>query len=217
MNKLPHPLYTTAQVRAMDQMAKDEYEISGTVLIERAGSALLKEMQTRWPEAKTITVFCGTGNNGGDGFVLARLAHEKNLTVHVFQLGDPDHIQGDALAALQRLEGSGVSVRKFAGSEDCSATDVFVDALLGTGFEGDINKDYQLAIDLMNQSGKKILAVDIPSGLNGKTGKIMEVAIKAKETIAFAAPKTGFYKASGPRITGNISIADISIPHQLLM
>jgi len=215
MTKLPHNLYTSAQVRDMDRIAIQEHEISGTALMERAGSAAFNLIQQRWPEAKTLSIFCGTGNNGGDGYVIARLAHEKQVAVNVYQLGDSDHIQGDTLAALQRLEGAGVSVRKFEGSEDCSQTDVFVDALLGTGFEGELSEEYKQAIELMNQAGKNILAVDIPSGLNADTGYAAGSAVKADCTVSFIGMKRGLLTGKASQYCGELIFDDLRIPQDI--
>lgn len=215
MTQLPHNLYTSAQVREMDKLAMDKLEISGTVLMERAGSAAFNLLQQQWPDAKTISVFCGTGNNGGDGYVIARLAHENQYQVTVYQLGDNNHIQGDALGAFQRLEGAGISVNKFAGSEDTSKTDVFVDALLGTGFEGEVSGEYQQAIDLMNQSNARILAVDIPSGLNADTGCADGSAVQANCTISFVGMKRGLLTGNAATYCGEIVFDDLRIPQEI--
>ncbi|MGD8526519.1 MAG: NAD(P)H-hydrate dehydratase [Thioalkalispiraceae bacterium] len=215
MTQLPHNLYRASQVRDMDKTAIEEHQISGTILMERAGSAAFELVQQLWPEAKTLSVFCGTGNNGGDGYVIARLAHEHQYNVKVYQLGDSNHIQGDALAALQRLEGAGLSTRQMAGSEDFSHTEVFVDALLGTGFEGKVQGEYQQAIDIMNQASANILAVDVPSGLNADTGHVAGTAVKADCTITFIGMKRGLLTADAADYCGQLRFDDLRIPQQI--
>lgn len=215
MTKLPHNLYTSAQVRDMDRVTIEEHEISGTVLMERAGSAAFNLIQQRWPEAKSIRVFCGTGNNGGDGYVIARLAHEKKYQTSVYQVGDANHIQGDALAALQRLEGAGVTVRQFSDAEDFSETDVVVDALLGTGFEGVVREDYQQVIDIMNQASASILAVDIPSGVNADSGCATGCAVEADCTISFIGMKRGLMTGAAVDLCGELFFDDLRIPQDI--
>lgn len=212
MSQLPHNLYTPAQVRELDRVAIEEHELSGTVLMERAGAAAFHLLQQRWPEAQKITVMCGTGNNGGDGFVIARLAHEKQLQVKVFQLGDSSRIQGDALAALQRLEGAGVSVKPWTGLDEFHDTDVIVDALLGTGFEGVVKDDYLQAITACNESQANILAVDVPSGLNALTGGITTTAIQADCTISFIGMKQGLLTGEARNVCGDLVFDDLRVP-----
>ena len=114
MSNLPTNLYRAAQCRELDQLAIQEFGVSGNILMERAGEAAFKVLRDTWPEAKRIAVLCGVGNNGGDGYVIARLAHEHGLDVTVLQVGDAARLQGDALAALQRLEGVDVSPSSYA-------------------------------------------------------------------------------------------------------
>lgn len=216
MSQLPHNLYTPAQVRELDRIAIQEHEISGTVLMERAGAAAFNLLQQRWPEAKNVTVICGTGNNGGDGFVIARLAHEKQVQVKVYQLGDASHIQGDALAALQRLEGAGVSIKPWiasgAATENFAGADVIVDALLGTGFEGEVTGDYQQAINGANESGIRILAIDVPSGLNAETASVSSSTIQADCTISFIGMKQGLLTGRAKDVTGELVFDDLRVP-----
>ena len=117
MNKLPNNLYTAEQTRELDRITIEEFEVSGTVLMERAGTAAFDTLKVHWPNAKTICIVCGTGNNGGDGFVVARLAHEQGMDVEVQIVGDAQKIKGDALAAKQRLEGCGVSTKLYGNGK----------------------------------------------------------------------------------------------------
>lgn len=215
MSQLPHNLYTPAQVRDLDSIAIEEHEISGAVLMERAGTAAFNLMQQRWPEAKNVVVICGTGNNGGDGFVVARLAYEKQYQVKVYQLGDASNIQGDALAALQRLEGAGISVKPWAGSEEFSDADVIIDALLGTGFEGDVHEEYQQAINAANQSNAGILAVDLPSGVNALNGGVSGSAINADCTISFIGMKQGLVTGKAKEVCGELVFDDLRVPAEI--
>ncbi|NOX93002.1 MAG: NAD(P)H-hydrate epimerase, partial [Gammaproteobacteria bacterium] len=175
---LPHSLYRAAQVRELDRIAIDEQGIPGATLMARAGQTAFAFLQQRWPQARSLGVLCGVGNNGGDGFVVARLAHEAGYAVRVWQVGDASRIQGDALTARQQMQAAGLRVEDFAGA-DFGTMDVWVDGLLGTGFSGEISGHWRQAIEAINHahaSGSRVLALDIPSGLHADTGCISGVA-----------------------------------------
>ena len=129
---LPIALYSTAQVRALDAHAIGELNIPGYTLMKRAGEAALRYLRTRWPMSHRIVIVCGPGNNGGDGYVLARFAQAAGLTVSVLAAADPEHLKGDARQAYEDFKASGAVVREFA-PEHLGAGEVIVDALLGTG------------------------------------------------------------------------------------
>src|SRR5690606_34886765 len=113
MSELPSALYRAAQVRELDRIAIQTFGIPGLTLMERAGRATFAALRHRWPEARRLAVLCGTGNNGGDGFVVARLAHEAGLAVEVLQVGDAARLAGDALAAAEALRAAGVEPHSF--------------------------------------------------------------------------------------------------------
>ena len=204
-------LYRAEQVRAMDQYAIKQLGISGTVLMERAGTAAFALVQRRWPQVRTLVVVCGTGNNGGDGFVLARLAAEAGLDVRVLLLGDSNHLQGDALAAFQRLQS--VDIEPVAFDADLlTLCDLVVDAILGIGLQGPVEGERRQAIDALNQTGLPILALDIPSGLNADTGEVQGVALKASVTLSFVGIKRGLYAGQAPDYCGEIAFDNLSLP-----
>ena len=159
MTKLAHNLYKAEQVREMDNYAINQLGISGTVLMERAGSAAFDVLRKHWPEAKSISIVCGSGNNAGDGYVVARM-------------------KGDALAAAQRLQSVGIDTTEFTVPK-CQQADVVVDALLGTGLSREVSDEYYTVIKAINACGKPILALDIPSGLNANTGTAESIAVKS--------------------------------------
>ncbi|TDX99282.1 NAD(P)H-hydrate dehydratase [Thiohalophilus thiocyanatoxydans] len=211
MANLPHDLYTTEQCRELDRIAIEELGMSGSVLMERAGEAAWRQLSRRWPEARRITVVCGTGNNGGDGYVVARLAHADGRQVRVLQVGESDKLGGDALAALQRLQGIEVFPEPFA-SQPLEETDLLVDALLGTGVRGEVNEPYATAIDWLNGSGKPILALDVPSGLDANTGQAGGRAVRAEETITFIGLKIGLLTADAPDHVGQLAFNSLNLP-----
>ncbi len=214
MSELPVNLYRAEQCRELDRLAIDEFGISGTILMERAGEAAFRALREAWPEARHVLVLCGVGNNGGDGFVVARLAREAGLEVDVYQVGDAGRIQGDALAAHQRLLGADVTPRDWSG-QDLSGADVLVDALLGTGLGGDVRDPFRSAIEAANDSGVPILALDIPSGLDGDTGIPHGVAVRAARTITFIGLKPGLLTGRGPEYGGAVLFDDLKLPSEV--
>ncbi len=214
MKPLPNNLYTAAQTRELDQLAITSFDISGTVLMERAGAAAFELLRQRWPRAKTLCIICGTGNNGGDGYVVARLAHEQGLQVTVLQVGDSGKISGDALAALQRLEGGGVNPVQFEAAA-LAAADLVVDALFGTGLRGEVTGEAADAIAAVNDAGLPVLALDIPSGLLADTGDTPGRVVKATVTLSFIGLNQGLLTAKGPDCCGELCFNDLQLPPEV--
>ena len=211
MKQLPNKLYTAEQTRELDRVSIEEFEVSGTVLMERAGTVAFELLKQHWPDAKILCIVCGTGNNGGDGFVVARLAHEHGLQVEVLIVGDSNKIKGDALAAKQRLEGCGVNTQVY-GNGRLPLADIVVDAIFGTGLEGAVNGDAVHAIKAINQHGTPILAMDIPSGLLADTGNVLGEVVMADVTISFIGLNRGLLTAKGPDCCGELIFNDLQIP-----
>ena len=212
MTDLPTNLYRAEQCRELDRLAIEEFGISGNILMERAGEAAFNVLRDTWPEARRIVVFCGIGNNGGDGYVIARLAREQGFEVTVLQLGDVGRQQGDALAALQRLQGVDVSPVSYDEQHDLADYDVIVDALLGTGLRGEVRSPFLIAINAINQSYTPVLAVDSPSGLDADTGMPCGLAVKADCTITFIGMKQGLLTGEAADYCGHILFDDLKLP-----
>ena len=211
MNNLPVNLYRAAQVRALDRIAIAEFKLPGMTLMGRAGAACFAQLASRWPTARSLGVLCGVGNNGGDGFVIARLAHAAGLQVCAVQVGERDKIHGDALTALQHLEAAGVLVNAWDAAA-LPTCDVWVDALLGTGLSGEVSGVWRAAIAALNASGQPILAVDLPSGLDADTGHVLGEAVLASATVTFVGMKQGLLTGAGPDHCGALSFDSLSIP-----
>lgn len=204
-------LYRAEQVRELDRLAIEEQHIPGIDLMERAGLAAFQVMQKRWPDARRILVICGSGNNGGDGYVIARLARQAGMTVSLYQASDASRLRGDALTAAERLQDTDVQLV----SGECPAPSDFelvVDALLGTGLQGEVSDHYRQIIDSVNLSGVPVLAVDIPSGLHADSGAVLGAAIRAEQTITFIGMKQGLLTAEGPEYCGEIHFDDLQVP-----
>jgi hydroxyethylthiazole kinase-like uncharacterized protein yjeF len=208
---MPDALYTAAQLRELDRIAIEEQGIPGYILMSRAGAACWRCLQARWPAARSLQVLCGTGNNGGDGFVVARLAHAANWQVQVLQLGEAGRLQGDALTAYNDYVGAGGQVVPFASTIVLEA-DVLVDAMLGTGVDRPLTGDWQLAVEQLNAASSPLLSVDIPSGLQADTGAVSGVAARADVTVTFIGRKAGLYTGVGPDYAGDTVFSDLEIP-----
>jgi ADP-dependent NAD(P)H-hydrate dehydratase / NAD(P)H-hydrate epimerase len=208
---LPIPLYRATQVRELDRIAIADMGVSGVCLMERAGSAAFNLLQTKWPEARRIIVICGIGNNGGDGYVLARLAFLAGYDVTVLQLGDISKLKGDAKTVFDAMNEVGLSVQVFA-EKKLTVVDVVVDALLGIGLDREVKGEWKQVIAAINRCACAILSLDIPSGLHADTGNIMGEAVCAHATISFIGLKQGLFTADGPGCCGEIYFDDLRVP-----
>lgn len=208
-----HKLYTAQQVRGLDNSVIHEFGIAGYELMQRAGKAVLDEARRLYPAASHWLVLCGSGNNGGDGYVVARLARDAGIKVTLCSLVDSRRLKGDAALASAAWSECGGVVQHWpmATSESC---DLVLDALLGTGISRDVDAQYRQAIEFINQMGCAKLAIDIPSGLNADSGCVMGCAVRADCTVSFVGRKRGMYTADGPDYCGKLCFDDLSIPAQ---
>lgn len=207
---LPSALYTAAQVRELDRRAIEDHGVPGYTLMTRAGQAAFEVLRERWPEARCIGVLCGPGNNGGDGYVIARLAQGAGLTAWVLEAGDPARLKGDAARARadwQAAGGQAVDARA-----PWPAAEVLVDALLGTGLDRPVEGALGGLIDAINATGLPVLAVDIPSGLHADTGAVLGRAVRAAVTVSFIGLKTGLFTGEGPACRGDVVFDGLGVP-----
>ncbi|MCB1679400.1 MAG: NAD(P)H-hydrate dehydratase [Halioglobus sp.] len=206
-------LYTAQQTRALDHCAIHQQGIPGITLMSRAARAAFDSLLELWPQPGPLQVLCGTGNNGGDGFLIADLAHKRGIAVTVLQLGDAQKIGGDALRARQQALANGVEFRAFEGA--ALRTDgVIVDAMLGTGLGGEVRGVYREAIEAVNAAtvaGAAVLAVDIPSGLCADTGRVLGAAVRADLTVTFIGMKRGLFTLDAADHTGAIQFNDLGV------
>jgi NAD(P)H-hydrate epimerase len=211
MQTVPITLYRTDQVKELDRVAIQEWGIPGFELMGRAGYEVFQCIRSKWPDTQSVTVFCGAGNNGGDGYIVARLALEAGLKVSVYSLADPINLKDDALAAYQNYVGAKGTVVLFRAEQVIDA-EVIVDALLGTGLDRPVTGPYALAIQAINKSPAHVVAVDSPSGLNADTGNVMGCAVKADCTVTFIGLKQGFFTGHAADYCGEISYASLAVP-----
>ncbi|MFZ5756955.1 MAG: NAD(P)H-hydrate dehydratase [Pseudomonadota bacterium] len=214
---LPRELYRADEVRALDLCAIREFGIPGMTLMERAGQAAFGIIQRRWPRAQRILVFCGGGNNGGDGYVVASLARRAGKDVTVLHAGPRANLRGDALTAMQQAEAARVPMFDLldpAVSLDHEA-DLIVDALLGTGLRGPVRSEYAGAIEAINAAATPVLALDIPSGICADTGTQLGPAVRADATITFIGLKCGLFTGRAPALCGDIFFDDLRVPREV--
>lgn len=208
---------TSTQMQFIDKCTIEEYGISGVILMERAGLACCEVIDKSFANAKAIAVLCGSGNNGGDGFAVARMLHNKGRDVICYHLVDLAKVSGDASVHLQMAIKSGVKLKPISEFKaDASKADLIVDAIFGTGLNRDVSGDFAKCIDLVNTLGKPVLAVDIPSGVCANTGRVLGSAVKATKTVTFGLAKLGHFLHPGRALTGTLHIADIGFPNHLL-
>jgi NAD(P)H-hydrate epimerase len=210
---LPLPLYSAAQVRELDRRAIGAHRIAGAELMARAGAGVFSAVAARFPRARRVAVVCGPGNNGGDGYVVARLAKSAGLQVALFALG-AQPAAGDAALMRTGCEDAGVAIQSFDAAE-LRAADVIVDALLGTGLQRPVVGEWRAAIETMNASGRPVVAVDVPSGLNADTGAVMGAAVHAQLTVTVIGLKAGLFLASGRDYAGEVLFDDLGVPSQV--
>jgi NAD(P)H-hydrate epimerase len=211
-----------AEVRALDRRAIEEYGVPGMILMENAGSAAARWL-VELGIAGPVLICCGKGNNGGDGYVIARQLESWGHDVRVALTCDPAELKGDALVNFHILQASATPVTIWNGTRDdprlCELfnnADWVVDCLLGTGAQGTVRGPMRLAIEMINACGARKLAIDIPSGLDCDTGEPLGCAVRASHTATFVAAKLGFTKSEAAAYTGEIRVFDIGLPALLL-
>ncbi|MEN8175520.1 MAG: NAD(P)H-hydrate dehydratase [Pseudomonadota bacterium] len=212
-DRLPYALYRADQVRAFDRITISEYGIAGAELMERAGTAAFARIRALWPDARHLTVLCGPGNNGGDGFVVARRAHEAGLSVRVVQVGDAGRLRGDALLHAEAYRATGCPWEMEARLP--ADTQLLVDALLGTGLDRPVTGAWEGAIRELNAHPAPVFSLDIPSGLNADTGARMGIAVEADATLSFIALKQGMFTAEGPACCGQVLFDALDVPARI--
>lgn len=213
-------IVTGTQMRVLDGRTIAEAHIPSLVLMERAGSGVNEFLRNRFGplRGKTVSILCGKGNNGGDGLVVARLLRRQHAKVTVLLLAPSNDLGRDAAVMYRRwVRTGGKSATKFFRSPEqveplLTSSDFIVDALLGTGLSTEVTGAYRDAIRLMNQSGRPIIAVDMPSGIHADNGKLLGHAIGATATVTFGLPKLGLYVNAGIDHAGTIHVVDIGIP-----
>ena len=220
-------LYTREEVRELDRVAIEDYKIPGISLMERAGEAAFTVIKNKWPSVKKLIIFCGVGNNGGDGYIVAKLAIEADYEVIVYQLGDINKLKGDALLAYKQASSKGilpiewdeVSSSKFNNNFLCDDfnssaihSTVIVDAICGTGLNAKLTGLWLIAVEAINNAKISVLSIDIPTGLDANTGVPLGEAVYSTVTVTFIGQKQGMYTGKACDYCGEIIFSSLDIP-----
>ena len=218
-NRFPK-LVSGSQMTALDRETITRHGIAGVDLMERAGVRVVEVIREMWDglEGLAVAVVCGKGNNGGDGFVVARLLHEAGVRVQVYAT-DPDGLSPDAAHHCGKLTAVGVSIGSLPRSgaaDELAACDIVVDALLGTGLRGKARPDAATVIAAINRSARPVVAVDMPSGVEADTGNIHGSGVSAAVTVTFGLPKVGQLFYPGRAHCGSLQLVDIGFPPAVL-
>ncbi len=208
---------TVEEMRNLDKCSIEEYGFPQEVLMENAGNAayfiILKNFGIK---NKSFVVFCGIGNNGGDGLVVARKIYSNGGNVKVYLLGDEKKFKGAAKTNFEIASKIPLNIEHVESIEavklDIVHADAVVDAIFGTGLVRDVGGTYKDVIQLINESGKRVFSIDIPSGINGNTGKIMSIAVKSDYTTTYGLPKLGTVLYPGYDNCGKLYVSHISFP-----
>jgi NAD(P)H-hydrate epimerase len=213
---------TTRQIQLLDKIAIEAIGIPSLVLMENAGRAVSQEIMKRLvkPTRAFVSIWCGLGNNAGDGFVTARHLLDAGVKTKVFLIGDAKNLKSDASLNYHILRKLGCPVYEIKRMDErlrrtIAASDIVVDAIFGVGLNRNISEPFKSLIKTLNAQRKFIVSIDIPSGLDGTTGRIYGVCVRASVTVTLSCPKRGFFIHEGPRHIGRLVVADIGIPKKL--
>ncbi len=210
---------TRAQVREVDRLAIEKYQIPGIVLMEnasRAAAEVAMEMLRDSPAAPVL-ILCGGGNNGGDGLAVARHLHNASIDVQIALAVDPSRYTGDALINWRIVQAMGLPACPCTAELVLSRSwSVIVDAVFGTGLTQTPRPPFDRIANAVNQSGRPVLAIDLPSGLDCDRGEPLGPCIRAIRTITFVAEKVGFANPAARQFTGEVTVGDIGAPRELV-
>lgn len=216
---------TAEQMQELDRKAVETYRIPGILLMENAGRGATEVILASFPDLreKKVAIIAGKGNNGGDGFVIARHLMNQGIPVKVILLTDPKSLRGDAETnhyIFHRMKGEVIpapSIKDYQKvKRDVEKAGLLIDAMFGTGLDAEVRGYYREVIDHLNALQKPIVAIDIPSGLNANTGKPLGVAVRATLTVTFGLPKMGLLLSPGTDYAGTLKVIDIGIPKNLV-
>jgi len=215
------PSLTREQARSIDRQAINDFGIPDILLMENAGRSISDFLLAKIVSVPVFVV-CGKGNNGGDGIVAARHLANHGISVSIALCADPNTLQGSTLTNYSIAKKSGIEIIPISDKQTelpegkLSSAGWIIDALLGTGLQGRVGEHYEKIIKSMNYSARKILAVDIPSGLDCDSGVPLGISVKAEVTLTVAAMKKGFLNPDSGQYTGEVHIIDAGFPRCLL-
>lgn len=209
------PIYQSEQIREFERLAEERFAVTPVALMQRAGVAAFEFMLKRWPQARRVAVFCGAGNNGGDGYVLAALAAERGMKVSIWQVGGVERLSAFTQQALQACQRAGVQITEFDEHEDLHHPDLIVDAICGMGLKDNLREEMVAAIEKMERLSVPIFSIDVPTGINADTGQVLGAAVHATATMTFIGMKIGLLTGYGLAYTGELVCHDLQLPPEL--
>ena len=216
-------LATAAQMRELDRCAIEDRGIPSVELMETAAERVTRAVRKALPQRGHAAVFCGSGNNGGDGIAAARMLFLRGTSVRVFLVGRYEKMTPDAMEMTRRLSECGIELEPFEPDsreqrEWVMESDVIVDALLGVGLSRDIVPDspFGRAVELINAAPAPVVAADIASGVDADSGRILGMAVRADRTVTFSLPKVGQFVGKGKLCSGRVEVCDIGVPEDLV-
>lgn len=215
MNAIKSPIYQTAEIRTFEQLAIERFDISGLTMMQRAGKAAFDFLLRRFPNIQHIAICCGSGNNGGDGYMLARIAHERGYKVKVWQIGDHSHLQNEAKSAYEMCREVNLPMALLQPHIDFNHADLIVDAICGIGIHDQLSNEVAAAINKIEQQHVPILSIDVPTGIDADTGKVCGKAIHATATVTFIGLKLGLLTGAGVSYAGEVAFNDLQLPPEL--
>jgi NAD(P)H-hydrate epimerase len=214
---------TAEEMKWCDKITIDTYGISGLSLMENAGRCVVEVIREEFSslEYKNVLIVCGKGNNGGDGFVIARLLSNFCARIDILLMAAPSELKGDAktnfniICKLAKKSSGQIIIQQFSKQslDKLPKPDIIIDAIFGTGFIGSVHKPFSTVIEWINRQHSKIVSVDIPSGINGSTGVVENLAVHADITVTFGCLKSGLLCNQGRELVGSLRVMDIGIPH----
>lgn len=222
---MDHLVLSVDQVRRVDQIAIRDYQMSGLVLMENAGANVARSIHANHSGDRSTSIIAGVGNNGGDGLVIARHLEYYGWKVSVWMVGDEQKLSNDCLCNLQILRHAKWDIQWISSSQNIdrqsliekwNANDLILDAMLGTGANGEPRSPMKELIELANDCQSIRLAIDQPTGINAQTGEVPGICFKAAKTFTFVAKKPGLIAPQNRRFVGEIEVIPIGIPMDLL-
>lgn len=214
---------TSQEMRSIDSMTIQEIGIPGIVLMENAGVSVVKSIEDNFRGIKNISIFVGKGNNGGDGLVCARHLFNRGYNVKAYLLSPADRFSGDALTNLTIAQNMSIPMSFILSEDDLvqqkmeiAESDLIIDAIFGTGLTGEVRGFISSVIEFLNSSKVPIVSVDLPSGLDADSGKVLGQCVKAEMTVTMGLPKRGLLLYPGANYVGKLLVADIGIPEKVI-
>jgi hydroxyethylthiazole kinase-like uncharacterized protein yjeF len=210
MYKKLHSLYCATKVESLEQVLMNDNVVSLKELLHRAGAIAWQTLYAHWPNCEQITICCGCGKNAGDGFVLAQLAKKQGLQVRVWAIEDLANLLPEVANEAAACQAAGIKIEPYQGQSELSC-DVIVDALLGTGLNRNLDGRYLQLVQAINAAQAPVMSLDVPTGINANSGKILGAAVKAEMTLCFLLPKIGLFTDSGLSHAGRVLCDDLGI------